>query len=163
MPEERRRVVRRASDRELLQQWAALKSNPAAISAEDRERELRHRRRRAIRHHCQVHLALKVAHVSAGGNEWNVDIFPIKGRLLDLSASGGSLFTSQPMNIGQDISLVIGLREGATIRATGTIRWTKGVPERNGYASGVRFGSMSDKGKDMIAAFLRELDTTIGL
>ncbi|MCC6144293.1 MAG: PilZ domain-containing protein [Candidatus Hydrogenedentes bacterium] len=164
MIQERRKVVRRQADRDLLASLDGTGGSARGGADSDAAaRELRHKRRRAIRHNCQVHVALRVAHVSGPQGEWNVDMFPVKGRILDLSSSGASLFTDRPLEIGQELSLVIAMQGTDAIRATGQVRWTKGVPEKHGYASGIHFRSLSEKGKDLIERFLRKLDDTIGL
>jgi c-di-GMP-binding flagellar brake protein YcgR len=162
--EERRKFVRRQSDRELLTRLNGMRGDEADwLNADRAAKDLRHKRRRAIRHNCQVHVALRVAHVSGAQGEWNVDMFPVKGRILDLSSSGASLFTDRPLEIGQEVSMVVALQGAEPIRATGQVRWTKAVPEKRGYASGVHFRSVSEKGKDLIDSFLKKLDATIGL
>jgi c-di-GMP-binding flagellar brake protein YcgR len=162
--DERRNLVRRQADRELLARLNAMRTEETDwINADAAAKELRHKRRRAIRHNCQVHVALRVAHVSGPQGEWNVDMFPVKGRILDLSSTGASLFTDRPLEIGQEVSMVVALQGAEPIRATGQVRWTKGVPEKRGYASGIHFHALSEKGKDLIDRFLRKLDATIGL
>jgi len=157
--QERRKMVRRQTDREMIKRFQAM----GAEGESPESRELRHLRRRAIRHHCQVHIAIKVSHASASDDVWTVDEFKVKGRILDLSAEGCSLFTLQQLDIGQELNLIIELQNGKRIRACGVIRWTKRVTDRNGFASGVQFTHIQPGDQRLVLAFLEELDRTIGL
>ncbi len=156
---ERRRTVRRQSDREMLRQLDEMRGR----KDDDASREQRHLRRRAIRHNCKAQVALKITHASGQNDTWTVEEFPLSGRILDLSPEGCSLFSAQQLDIGQELSLLIGMRNGGKIRAGGAVRWTKAVHEHHGYASGVQFTQIGPKDQQQINAFLKELDETIGL
>lgn len=156
---ERRKRVRRQADRELLEKA----EGPRDRRHDPETKEYRHKRRRAVRHNCQVRIALRIGQSSGWMDTWNVTEHPIKGRILDLSAEGCSLFSPQQLDIGQELSLVIQLRRGGEIRAGGVVRWTKAVRERRGFASGVEFTHIAAEERRRIGAFLQELDSSIGL
>lgn len=158
--QERRSMVRREADRDLVARFQALSVEP---ERQDDAKELRHKRRRAIRHTCQVHIAMKLAHSSGRGDEWTTDAFKVKGRILDLSGDGCAIFTAQQLDIGQELNLIVELQNGKRIQVSGAIRWTKRVAERNGFASGVQFARMQSADQRAVMAFLEELDRTIGL
>lgn len=159
MMQERRKVVRRQADRDMIRQLQELQGR----RGEDGSREERHLRRRAIRHNCKVNMGLKVGHSSGFMDTWTVEEYPISGRILDLSPEGCSIFSGTQLDVGQDLSLIIEMRNGAKIRTGGNVRWTKAVREHNGFASGVQFIQIGAKDQQLINAFLKELDQTIGL
>ena len=163
MQEERRKTVRREADRELLK-----KAHLAAAGADDRQgpdaqKAAERLRRRAIRHNCKVGIQMVIGHASGYSDDWSVDSVKIGGRVLDLSAGGASLFTKQSFETGQQLRLIVQLRDGSKIGTNGTVRWVKEVPQRHGYASGVEFGEVPGKDRKKIAKFLTELDHTSGL
>lgn len=159
MISERRKMVRRKADMEM----AALLEQLQARRQEDPSREVRHMRRRAIRHNCKVQIALRIREQWGSADAWTPTEHPVKGRILDLSAEGCSVFTRQQLDIGQTLSLLIMLRDNSSIRAAGNVRWTKGVKEHDGYAAGVQFANIPDNERRRINAFLKELDETIGM
>lgn len=159
MPEERRRALRRQADRDLLARFRAL--SDAAAHADGKQ--LRQKRRHAIRHQCAVEIALRIGFSSGNSDLWHSGEHRIKGRILDLSVEGCSLFTRQNLDIGQAMALVIHIEGGADIRANAVVRWTKAVPERGGFASGAQFERLADPEARAIHAFLDRLDRTIGL
>lgn len=120
-------------------------------------------RRRAIRHNCKVHIALRLAYQNAQADTWAPEQHPIKGRILDLSPKGCSLFSAQPLDIGQALGLVIVLQSGKKIHTEGSVRWTKHMSKKNGYASGVQLVNLPAKDAKAIEKFLEELDQTAGL
>jgi len=126
-------------------------------------KEQRRKRRRAIRHTCSVHIAIKISSSSGNMDTWNVAAHPIKGRILDLSAEGCSVFTPQRLEIGQELKLIIVLEGGAQVNTSGSVRWTKDVDAHHGYASGVQFAALGSKDQKAIHALLAKLDRTIGL
>ena len=165
MIQERRQTLRRQADREL---WARLDEAQQAPPAQDPRgdawtKENRHRRRRAIRHNCSVHISLEIKYRTGALDTWSVEQHAIKGRLLDLSADGASLFTAQPLEIGQAVSLIIGLQDNRQIQAKGVVRWTRGIEKRNGYGSGVQFAVISAQDRKKVTDYLSELDDTVGL
>ncbi len=150
--EERRKLVRRKADRELLE-W--VRQHRAGVEA----REQRHEKRRAIRHTCKVTIELIMAYSSGRSNDWSVDSVEVKGRLLDLSENGAALMTRERFETGQELRLGIHLPSGTTINTVATIRWTKAVPEKGACASGVQFKHVADRDRQLITEFLKELDT----
>jgi len=159
--EERRRSIRRQADRDLTQRFQALQ----AQASEQDSRDLRHKRRHAIRHNCRVHIALKIGHSVGRGplDTWTVSEFPLKGRILDLSAEGCSVFCGQQLDVGSELNLIIALRDNAQIKTNGIVRWNKGIRQHNGYACGVQFQRIQEADRRRIQAFLEELDETAGL
>lgn len=155
---ERRKGPRRSKDRELLSELYAL--HQQAIDTSDKRQE----RRRAIRHMCSVHMALRIAYSTGKADDtWNVEEHPVKGRLLDLSDEGCAVFTEQRLELGQEIKLIITLRSGSKVCGLGGVRWVKGVRQRQGFASGILFNSLNDRDKKLIGGFLHELEETLGL
>lgn len=159
MLSERRKAARRQADRDMIRELAELRGD----RSEDASREHRHLRRRAIRHNCKAQIALKITHASGLNDTWSVEQFPLSGRILDLSPEGCSLFSAQQIDIGQELSILIGMRNGGKIRAGGAVRWTKAVREHNGFASGVQFTQIAPGDRQLINQFLKELDESIGL
>lgn len=163
--QERRKTIRRQADREVLARPNTA-SDPASGQdprGEVWSKEFRHKRRHAIRHNCTVHISLEIKYRTGAMDTWNTEQHPVKGRLLDLSGEGASLFTAQPLEIGQGISLLIGLQDSRQIRAKGAVRWTKGIEKRSGFASGVQFTQISGQDRQAVQDYVKELDETIGL
>jgi c-di-GMP-binding flagellar brake protein YcgR len=158
MDAERRKAARRQADRDMIHQLQETRRKK-----EDASQEVRHLRRRAVRHNCKVNIGLKAVYASGGGDTWNAEEFPLSGRILDLSPEGCSIFSRDQMDIGQTPSLVIEIRKGGTIRAEGVIRWSKHVREHNGFASGVQFSNITTRDQQRITTFLHDLDENIGL
>lgn len=156
--EERRRQLRRQSDRELVQQVQYLRERRDGHTEDDR-----HRRRRAIRHHCAVSLSLRVAFSGGAHEAMNYHETTVKGRILDLSPTGCAVFTREGLAIGMEVGLVVHLDKGGDIPARGVVRWSKNVSAREGYANGVEFTKMHGGSRDIIAMFLKDLDENIGL
>lgn len=164
--QERRKFIRRQADRDLLQRYQALLMRVEQLetmASVEESRELRHKRRRTIRHLCHVRIGLLIGFHSGRDDVWTVEQLPIKGRLLDLSAEGCALFTHQSFDIGQNISLNIEVTGGRHIKATGLVRWTKQLREKGGFASGVQFQKIGEDDLKILHNFLDELDRTIGL
>lgn len=150
--------MRRQSDREMLQQLEVLRDRRNGQSEEER-----HRRRRAIRHHCAVSLSVRVG-MAAGGNEaYSYTDHKVKGRILDLSPTGCAVFTRESLSNGTDVGLVIHLDQGGDIPARGLVRWTKGVNAREGFACGIEFSNLKQPARDLIARFLLHLDENVGM
>ncbi len=159
MQEERRKFVRRASDRNLMSQLSHAREQAAG----EINRELRHKRRRAIRHTCQVQLSIPMGHKDAHSNDWKMTGQNIAGRLLDLSIDGCQVFTRNPFDIGAVMNLLVTLETSGEIKAVGVVRWTKVVPEKNGFALGIQFTRAEHQAQEQIDAFLKRLDETVGL
>jgi len=155
--EERRKTIRRESDRQLMEKITRLQKAGDGGKAE------RRKRRHAIRHTCNVTIEVLIGHAAGNSEEWSVDGLKIAGRLLDLSADGASLFTKHNLETGQELRLAIDLHGKSTINTMATVRWLKAIPEKGGYASGTQFGHVSDKDRKALTKFLEELDRTAGL
>lgn len=157
--EERRKFVRRASDRTLLSQVRDLNSQ---VDGEV-NRELRQKRRRAIRHTCTVKISIQMGHRNAASDSWNMTDHPVAGRLLDLSTDGCQLYTRDVLDIGSQLNLLITLQSGEEIRAVGVVKWNKAVPEKNGFGLGVQFTRADHDAQTRIQEFITYLDQTGGL
>ncbi|MBN2308106.1 MAG: PilZ domain-containing protein [Candidatus Hydrogenedentes bacterium] len=160
--QDRRRIVRRTADKELLQrmqQLKALADRRGEFGRKDAERV----RRRTIRHTCKVGIQMEIGYAGGGSDTWTVDAVDLKGRLLDLSHEGASVFTRQPLETGQQLRLAVELRDGSAFHTKAAVRWVKAIPEKNGSASGVQFLHLTKKDQKALDAFLSELDVTAGL
>ena len=134
----------------------------ASQPADDGKAE-RRKRRHVIRHTCQVNIEMVIGHRAATASDWSVDAIKVRGKLLDLSNDGASLYTKQPLETGQELRLAIALNEEFTLHTTGTVRWVKDLPEKKAYASGAQFGPITDADRRTLEKFLKEIDTTAGL
>lgn len=163
--EERRRGIRRQADRERIARMQELESGLLAGQQRsvDSEREQRHLRRRAIRHECKVRIVLDVAHSTGNLDTWAQSRYHVKGRMLDLSVEGASVFTRDALTIGQAVGLEIAIQQGGAFQVRGHVRWCKSVDQRDGYASGIQFARIEPRDRQRIGAFLHHLDETIGL
>ena len=159
MIEERRKLVRRASDRQLLSQ---AQHSQSQVDGEV-NRELRQKRRRAIRHTCTVKISIQMGHRNAASDSWNMTDHPVAGRLLDLSTDGCQLYTRDLLDIGAQLNLLITLQTGEEIKAVGLVRWNKAIPEKNGYGLGVQFTRADHDAQSRIQTFITYLDQTDGL
>jgi len=159
---ERRGIVRREADRKLLlkvEKLIALVDRRGGDDAKERERQ----RRRTIRHNCKVGIDMLIGHAAGHSDTWSVDAVKVKGRVLDLSTGGASLYTKQPFDTGQELRLTIMLPEGGTVNTHAIVRWVKAMPEKQAYASGMQFVHVTDADQALIEGFLTELDATAGL
>lgn len=155
--QERRKVVRRRADRELyelVEQKTGLK--PAQLV---RQRKMR----RAIRHTCKAVLQLSVAHAAGEFQDWQTDRHDLKARVLDLSEGGAALFSKHELRPGHRFRIGIKLYDGKAIEAEAEVRWAKYKDQKEGWAVGVEFTDMDAKNEKRLAAFLAELDATLGL
>jgi hypothetical protein len=159
--EERRKIVRRSADRELRAQLERISRLPDQRG--DAGKEERRKRRHAIRHTCQVKIEMLIGKAGGFSNDWLVDAVDIRGRLLDLSADGASLFTKQPLETGQELRLAVGLLDSLCIHTGATVRWVKALPDKDGYASGAQFNHLPKEDQQRLNSFLAELETTAGL
>lgn len=160
--QERRRLVRRQADKELLKKVQELQTTGGRRDA-DGSKEMERRRRRVIRHNCRVRIEMLIGMRSGNSDTWSVDAVKLKGRVLDLSVGGASLFTKQPFETGQELRLGVNLPDGSEINTHATVRWVKAVPEKDAYASGVQFMHVSAKDSKKLVKFLEDLDATVGL
>ena len=126
--------------------------------------EEKHARRRAIRHNCAALIHLNMQYAAGGPvDTWQDASIKIKGRVLDLSAGGASLFTHERFEIGQPLRLTIILSDNVQINVGGQTRWVKAIPEKQGYTSGIQFQNATENDRVLIARFLNQLDATAGL
>lgn len=156
---ERRKTLRREADRKTLEQAQKFQR----VQEGETSKERRHLLRRAIRHQCQVRIQIVMQFSTGGMDSWDSSKVPVKGRLLDLSASGCSLFTHQRLEMGQKLNVEVGMAKGPSVIAGGVVRWTKAVEGRNGYASGMEFTAIEQKARKRIHNILQEVDATLGL
>ena len=156
--EERRKELRRQADRAIQKRMEELEIWRGDVP----QSELRQRRRHAIRHNCTIQISLKVRHAPKG-DTWVSEDHPIKGKVLDLSVEGSAVFLTQPLDIGQRVSVLITMRSGSKVHARGVVRWARAVTKRQGYACGVQFEQLEFKDFQLIQVFLKELEETIGL
>ncbi|MCX8064277.1 MAG: PilZ domain-containing protein [Candidatus Hydrogenedentes bacterium] len=164
--EERRKLIRRQADRELIQRYNALLQRVQQLEAMlkgEENHELRHKKRRIIRHVCHIRIGMPVGYMSDRDDTWHIDHLNIKGKLLDLSSDGCAIFTHQQFNIDQQLNVIIEVSGGRLIRTVGSVRWTKHIPEKGGYASGVKFIKVNKDDINTLNCFLDELDRTVGL
>lgn len=160
--QERRRYGRREADRELQERIKQLEG--AADRRGDADtKEAQRKRRRTIRHNCKVLIQMMVGFSPGDSDDWSVEAIKIRGRILDLSADGASLFTQQPFETGQELRLTIELPDRSQICTNAKVRWIKAVPQKDAYASGVQFIHVSKKDNKKLGKFLKELDATVGL
>lgn len=160
--QERRKAVRRQADRDLLlkvEKLIALVDRRGGDDAKERERQ----RRRIIRHNCKVAIDMLIGYAAGHSDTWSVDAVKVKGRVLDLSMGGASLYTKRPFDTGQELRLTIMLPEGGAVNTHAMVRWVKAIPEKQAYASGVQFMHVADADQALIEGFLAELDATAGL
>ena len=188
--QERRSTVRRATDREfyqryqqmmeygqhlqarvqqlqaLLEQRAATPQQPPPSPQSDGvqagNQELERQRRRTIRHNCEVSIEMLIGYSSGYSDDWSVDSVKVKGKILDLSSGGASLFTGHRFETGQELRLMIRLRDKTEISAHAKVRWVKDMVEKNGFVSGVQFTKLGEKDQAKVSKFLAELDATAG-
>lgn len=159
---ERRKIIRRQADRELLERVAHLQAAVDRRGAAEPD-DLEHKRRHIIRHNCKVRIDMVIRHSSGFLDTWSADVMSVKGRLLDLSAGGASLFTRQGFEIGQELRLAVLLPDESPIAAKSEVRWVRSLPEKHGHASGVQFVEISCTEQKRIERFLAKLDATAGL
>ncbi len=155
--EERRRLIRRTEDRQMRAEYQRLLAeSPGDGSA-------RKLVRRAIRHHCTVQIALTGGMHHGRSDVWSPVQFAIKGRMLDLSSSGCSVFTRDSFEAGQEVGLNIVLDEEGGVSCRAATRWTKALPEKGGYATGFQFLGLAGDGLRKVEVFLKRMDATAGL
>lgn len=155
--QERRNHVRRQVDREL-------RDLRARIEHGDRDgSEKRRQRRRIIRHNCKAALDIQIGQSSGSGHQMSVHTHTIPGRVLDLSATGASLFTHHSLEVGDDVRLTLLVEGGPRIEALAAVRWMRRVDEKNGYASGVEFTHVGPRDRELLGAFLERIEATVGL
>ena len=155
--EDRRKRYRREADRKMVME--ALERRRIDGGARGHQRKLR----RAIRHNCTVELDYEVVQQSADSETWKPTRHKIAGRVLDLSAEGASIFTAQPLSMGQVSGLHIKVYDGRIIEAQAEVRWSQHKEKKNGYISGMKFVHLSPESSAAIKGFIQELDETLGL
>lgn len=158
--EERRRLLRRQTDRDLLRRLAIQQAeierlqNLLASQSHDVKRERRHR----IREACKLAIHMEIGHASGHSTDWSTDSVEVKGKLYDLSAGGASIYTKQPFETGQRLRLDIIIPSGARIASLANVRWVKAIPEKGVYMSGVKFLDMTPRDGQNLTRFLAELE-----
>ena len=120
------------------------------------------KRRRAIRHTCRAKLDIEIQIQSGGSSEWTTSQKKIKGRVLDLSEEGASLFIKYPVAAEQVFHLAIELDSSKTVDVQAQVRWIKQQESHQGYSIGVRFTHVDPAAYDELHAFLDNLDATLG-
>ena len=158
--QEKRITLRRESDRRL---WAEVQERRNAQSGNSADKETRSQRRRAIRRNCSVRIAICFEQQSGNSDTWHAHEYNIKGKLLDLSEEGTSLFTAQQLDIAQKLSIQIVIDKKIPIAALAQVRWSKSIPEKGGFASGVKFHDVKSNDKKQLNKFLKQMDATVGL
>jgi c-di-GMP-binding flagellar brake protein YcgR len=150
---ERRVLVRRRADRELLEiveKKTGLKPQQLLV---------RTKRRRVIRHVCKAELTLE----SAGAPAEPGSPPQIEGRVLDLSEGGASLFSEHDVAAGYRCRVKLKIIDGGMIESPAEIRWVTRKEAQDGYAVGVRFVDLDDINAQRLESFLGKLDATLGL
>lgn len=155
--EERRTVVRRRADRELLEFVEKKTGQPARQVL--RDRKLRH----AVRHTCKAVMEVEVAHASGATEDRTTDTQILRSRVLDLSPGGAALFTKCDFQLGSEFRLGVKLYDGQTIEAQAIVRWSKYKQAKEGYAIGVEFTEIDAPNQKRLDTFLAELDATLGM
>jgi len=156
---ERRKTVRRQADKELLQRLREQQALIERLKTSDSS-QVKRERRHLIRHNCRVVIKLVIGSSAGYSNDWAVDEFEVKGRLMDLSHGGAALATRQPLETSQHLRLEIALPNKAMVRANGAVRWVKAIPEKGAFACGVQFVDISKKEQSALNDFLNTLDFT---
>lgn len=162
--QERRGLIRRLTDKALLnklrQQEAVIEQQRGQLEQIKTSdgKQLKRERRRTIRHTCRVVVELPIGHSSGYGDDWSVDTLKFKGRLLDLSTGGASVFTKQAFETGQFLRLTITVPDLPDIVINARVRWVKAVPKKGAHASGVEFIRMAEEQQASLARFLERLD-----
>lgn len=155
--QERRSTIRRKDDRQLRAEIQKLRDK--AEGGADKKRQRRH----AIRRACHAELDLEIALGQPGSDDWKVSRTRMKGRVLDLSETGASLFVPHALAIGQPFRLTIKLFDDTKIEAVAETRWTKTVEAKGGYAMGAQFRHIAPDHANAVRRFLAELEATAGL
>jgi len=122
-------------------------------------KELQRERRRTIRHKVKVRIEMIIRYAIAG--VWSESTLNVKGRVLDLSTDGCRLFTKKQFDQGQELRLTIYMPWQPKVVSQAIVRWCKPLPEKEGYASGVSFKGLPEKGLKVIAKFLDRLESKI--
>ncbi len=155
--QERRKQVRRQTDRDSLGELQRFRDSE--IGTKEHKRKRRH----AIRHACHAVIDLEIATAAGGSDEWNVSHEQIKGRVLDLSETGASLFVKHAVAMGQAFRLEIEMYDGAKVEAIAETRWTKSMEAKGGYAIGIEFTQLTPAHQQVIQNFLKDLEASAGL
>jgi hypothetical protein len=154
---ERRSLVRRQADRDLLEQTLDRRQ------ADERSTERRRKRRHVIRHNCKAALDVQIGQKKTDGDGYLIRTHTIPGRILDLSATGASLFTHHAVEVGDDFRLVLLLENNEPIEAIAVARWVKRVEAKNGFASGIQFVKLNLEDQQRLERFLEQISATAGL
>lgn len=161
--DERRRALRRQADVDSRRRIADLEAFVDQLTSGGENKEVKRQRRRIIRHNCKVSLKVPIQRSSGFSDTWTVDHYDVKGRVLDLSTGGASLFTKDQLGTGQEVLVAIQWHDDKPISARAIVRWVRAMPEKGGHAAGVQFQGVSPKDQERIGQFLSRLDATAGL
>jgi hypothetical protein len=159
--EERRKQIRRQADCHMMERLAQLEKLERRLGAdpEDAKRKRRH----AIRHNCRAVVQVTLGHAPGFSGDWSVDAIELEGRVLDLSLEGASLFTRQDFSPGQWLMVGIKPNNGDAIHVRSSVRWIKAIPEKGGFASGVKFKDVPPSEEKKIMLFLDGIIRSAGL
>lgn len=155
--EERRETVRRLADRELHELIQDKLGVTPGVLVHQRKK------RRAIRHTCKATLKVDVMHSSDPNYKPELDQVELRGRILDLSEGGTSVFTKYDIPTGYKLTINLTIYDGSIIEAIGMVRWSKPKEAKKGYALGIEFVDLNSKTEKRLNAFLTELDATLGM
>ncbi len=119
--------------------------------------ELGKERRSEIRRQCRVVIEMLVRCTAGLTGDTTTSAIEVKGRLLDLTATGAQLQTRKEFDPGQELRLTMYLPD-SVVHALATVRWCKALGGHKGYASGVQFPQLAKPATKAIEAFLKRLD-----
>jgi c-di-GMP-binding flagellar brake protein YcgR len=155
--EERRKQVRRESDRELLHIVAETRKSG------DAEAQSARQRRRAIRHTSKAVVDMSLRYEMGGGGAVEEHTQPVPARVLDLSEGGAALFLKHPIAHGEKFRLTIKTYDGSAIAAMAEVRWSQHKESKGGYLIGVQFTHLDPNNREHLLRYLRELDENLGM
>jgi len=122
-------------------------------------KDVQRERRRTIRHKVKVRIEMLIRYVIA--DTLSESTMGVKGRLLDLSTDGCMLFTKKRFDEGQALRLTILIPWQPEVVTQAVVHWCKALPEKEGFASGVSFKNLPEKGLKVITKFLAKLESKI--
>lgn len=157
--EERRKLKRRTEDRQLRAEYEKLMAELEAGGSSESRKLIR----RAIRHHCTVQISLTGGMQSGRSDVWSPVQMSVKGRMLDLSASGCSIYTRDAFEGGSKVGLNIVLDEEGGVQVGAVARWSKVLVDKGGHATGFQFQGLTQDNQRKLEVFLRRMDETAGL
>lgn len=159
--DEKRKLIRRTVDRQLLKTVDHQQSMLDRMGARD-ARKAQRERRRFLRHKCKVRIEMIVGGTADSDTDESRSTVKVKGHLVDLSIDGASLSTKHPFETRQALHLAIMFPDESTISSDAMVRWVKPAPEKGDYVSGVEFAELSEQDQGRLLAFFRELNAAAG-